>query len=118
MQFDSAEELLQYAEDQKLFEPLVGQVIKDFGLVGVTLSIPKPWVKSAFSERLTEKLYLLIMEQNREYVNLLYRMDIPEKELGPYKSDTVEEAKRMTVIVLNRALRKVRFRADEGNQHF
>ncbi|MEL6975029.1 MAG: hypothetical protein AAGL29_06495, partial [Bacteroidota bacterium] len=80
--------------------------------------VPKPWEAKGFSERLTEKLYLLIMEKNREYVNLLYRMDIPEKELGPYKSDTVEEAKRMTVIVLNRAFRKVRFRAKEGNQHF
>ena len=87
-------------------------------MVGVVLSIPKPWKAKSFSERLTEKLYLLIMEQNREYVNLLYRMDIPEKELGPYKSDTVEEAQRMTIIVLNRALRKVRFRAEEGNQHF
>ena len=118
MQFDTSEELLQYAQGKQLFVPLVEQLIKDFGLVGVVLSIPKPWKAKSFSERLTEKLYLLIMEQNREYVNLLYRMDIPEKELGPYKSDTVEEAQRMTIIVLNRALRKVRFRAEEGNQHF
>ncbi|MEL7268030.1 MAG: hypothetical protein AAGL34_00490 [Bacteroidota bacterium] len=115
MQFDTTEELLQHAQSKQLFEPLVEQVIKDFGLVGVALNIPEPWKAKAFSERLTEKLYLLIMEQHREYVNLLYRMDIPEKELGPYKSDTVEEAKRMTIIVLNRALRKVRFRAEEGN---
>ncbi|MEO1484736.1 MAG: hypothetical protein AAFU57_03245 [Bacteroidota bacterium] len=118
MQFETIEELLNYTQSKGLFEPLVKQVIKDFGLVGVTLHIPEPWEVNAFSERITEKLYLLIMEQNRKYVNLLYRMDVAEKELGPYKSDTVEEAKRMTGIVLNRALRKVQFRADEGNQHF
>ncbi|MEM8762188.1 MAG: hypothetical protein AAGD88_00140 [Bacteroidota bacterium] len=118
MQFDTTQELLQYAQSKQLFVPLVEQVIKDFALIGVVLSIPKPWETKAFSQRLTEKLYLLIMEQNREYVNLLYRMDIPEKELGPYQSDTVEEAQRMTLIVLNRALRKVQFRTKEGNQHF
>ena len=50
MQFDTTEELLQYAQSKQLFEPLVEQVIKDFGLVGVALNIPEPWKAIAFSE--------------------------------------------------------------------
>lgn len=104
-------ELIHLANEQLLFSQLVKQLEKDFLRANILWDMPKDITGSELVSSLREKLYYLIMERFPEYLNLLYVIDVPEKEFQHLEiTDAVEVADQMTFIVLKREFQKVWFR--------
>lgn len=113
MKFDvlNSGELINLANEQSLFVQLVKQLQKDFLLANILWDTPNDITGSELVSSLCEKLYYLIMERFPEYLNLLYVIDIPEKEFQHLEiTDVVEVADQMTFIILKRDFQKVWFR--------
>jgi hypothetical protein len=104
-------ELLHLVNEQILFVNLVKQLEKDFQLSNILWEIPSDVSAEELISSLREKLYYLIMERFSEYLNLLYVIDVPEREFQHIEiSDTVEVADQMTFLILKREYQKVWFR--------
>jgi len=103
--------LLQNADEQQLYQKLVGQINKDFVRANIPLSISKELPHDALIGLLKEKIYVLILEKFNEYLNLLYAIDIPEKAFKQIDgTDAVEVAEEVTFLVLQRELQKVEYK--------
>lgn len=108
---DSSRQLVQVALSDSLFEKLVKQVEKDFILANIPLKITKTIDGISFIALIREKVYYLMMEHFAEYLNLMYIIDIPEKEFEHIKiTDTVDVADQVTLLILKREYKKVWYR--------
>lgn len=104
-------DLIDLANEKLLFAKLVQQLEKDFLLANVPwdvpVNLPAAWLVSS----LREKIYYLMMERFSEYLNLLYIIDLPEKEFQNIElTDAVEVSNQMTFLILKREYQKVWFR--------
>ena len=104
-------QLLHLAEGQLLFEKLVRQLNKDFLLANIEWETPVNIDAEGLVMLLREKLYFLITERFPDYLNLLYIVDIAEKEFQNIEiKDVLEVSNQMTFLVLKREYQKVWFR--------
>ena len=94
--------LLSKAQDLRLYDKLVVQLAKDFGLANILIELPKDIKPPALRKVLHEKVYVLLMERFSEYLNLLYVIDVPERAFKKIKvTDTVEVAEQVSFLILN-----------------
>lgn len=101
-------QLLHLAEGQLLYEKLIKQLNKDFLLANIEWVIPVNIEVDSLIKLLREKLYVLIMERFSDYLNLLYILDVPEKEFQNIEiTDAVTVSDQMTFLVLKREYQKV-----------
>ncbi|CAG2533195.1 MULTISPECIES: hypothetical protein [Maribacter] len=108
---DTSRQLVQIALGDSLFEKLVKQVEKDFILANNPLKITKTIDGVSFIALIREKVYYLMMEHFAEYLNLMYIIDIPEKEFEHIQiTDTVDVADQITFLILKREYKKVWYR--------
>ncbi len=88
--------LLREASGQDLLEAIILQVNKDFRLSGIDHEIPSGETPEQVVAKLRLILKDLIREDFRGFLNLLYRADISESEIGRGESrdldDFVDEA--------------------------
>lgn len=116
VKFQNSAELLQNAESERLYGKLVAQLKKDFGLANIAMDFsPGRGGALVSPEILTtllhEKIYVLILERFEAYLNLLYIIDVPEREVKKIQVlDAVEVAKQVTFLVLKREWQKVWWR--------
>ena len=113
MNFDflNVDELLKKAKDEELYEKLLLQLQKDFGLANINIQIPTTLGQKELQTLVHEKIYYLILEKFDEYLNLLYVVDLPESAFkNIHMTDAVEVADQMTFLVLKRELQKVWFK--------
>jgi len=107
----NSNELVQTATDGLLYSNLVHQVEKDFILANVPLIIKDSVRPQEFIAIIREKVYHLIMESFADYLNLLYIIDIPEKDFQFLKiTDAVEVSDQVTFMILKREYQKVWYR--------
>jgi len=86
----------------------VKQIEKDFALANVSIPLLKVNDEKDLIFRLKEKVYYLIMESFDQYLNLLYVIDVPEKEFKTIDgTDAVEVAEQVTFLILKREFQKV-----------
>lgn len=111
--FPNSSELLQNAKSEQLYEKLVIQLQKDFGLANIPIDFTsngsvEELPPTALKSILHEKVYYLILERFSEYLNLLYIVDVPEKEVKNIEvTDAVEVAEQVSFLILKRAWQKV-----------
>jgi hypothetical protein len=113
--FTDAGELLDYAVKSGRLKLLLSQLQKDyeranisFPLLGAIGSEPDP---SRILQDLRESLYFLLMERFDQYLNLMYAIDVPEREFkGINVTDAVEVATQVTFLLLRREWKKIEFR--------
>ena len=113
MNFDflNIEELLRKAQDENLYDKVMSQLKKDFGLANITIEISSTLDSEELRSLLHEKIYYLILEKFDAYLQLLYVIDIPESEFkNIHLTDAVDVADQMTFLVLKRELQKVWFK--------
>lgn len=109
--FSNSEEILKAAKSENLYEKLVIQLEKDFGLANIDIQIPSAIDFTALQSLIQEKIYYLILEKFDTYLQLLYIIDLPESTFKHiHLTDVVEVADQMTVLVLKRELQKVWFK--------
>ncbi|PKA97624.1 hypothetical protein B0O79_1292 [Flavobacteriaceae bacterium MAR_2009_75] len=111
MNFPDSASLLQNAQENFLYDKLVFQIRKDFGLANIHIDIPDSIMPNTLIGSLREKIYFLIMERFPEYLNLLYVIDVPEREFKKIQvTDVVEVAEQVSFLVLIREMQKVWFK--------
>lgn len=108
MNFLNSIELLAYAQNQKLYVKLVQQLVKDFNRANVSINLNNEIAPKELTVLLHEKVYFLILEKFTEYLNLMYAIDVPERQFKKISSsDIVEVAEASSFLILQREFQKV-----------
>lgn len=103
--------LLSEAQKEKLYIKLIEQVNKDFALANESVDYEVSLSPINLKLALQDKIYSLIQHKFAEYLNLLYIIDVPEKEIRALDgSDLTELAEQVAFLVLKREWQKVWFR--------
>ncbi|KGO92234.1 hypothetical protein [Flavobacterium subsaxonicum] len=103
--------LLSEAQKEKLYSQLVAQLNKDFALANESVDFAEDITPITLKLSVQDKIYRLIQHKFAEYLNLLYIIDVPEKEIKRLDgSDIAELAEQVAFLVLKREWQKVWFR--------
>ncbi len=103
--------LLSEAQKEKLYITLVEQINKDFTLANEPVDFATDISPINLKLGVHEKIYGLIQHKFAEYLNLLYIIDVPEKDIKSLDgSDLVELSEQVAFLVLKREWQKVWFR--------
>ena len=104
-------ELLQKVEVENLYKNLIKQLNKDFLLSNLSESFELSIMPIQLKETLSEILLKLLTNQYDDYLNFLYRIDVPEKELLTIKSNNLATiVEQITFLILKREYQKVWFK--------
>ncbi len=103
--------LLSLVTNEGLFTDLLNQLQKDFELSGLSFEYTNSITTPTLIEKLQKKIARLVQTNFDAYLQLLYRIDIPEKMMhSDEMQDSVELAKKSTFVILQREWEKVYFR--------
>ncbi len=101
-------ELLESIEVENFYLRLIEQLNKDFQMANVTGTFDITNSPIQLKKRLFEVLLNLITKQYDDYLNLLYRIDVPESELAKLNNDNLTTSiEEITYLVLKREYQKV-----------
>ena len=107
----NTEELLNSIEVENLYEHLIEQLNKDFQMTNLTVSFEIGISPVQLKKELFAILLNLITKQYDDYLNLLYRIDVPESELGKLINENLTTSiEEITYLVLKREYQKVWFK--------
>ncbi|WP_420402093.1 hypothetical protein [Flagellimonas sp.] len=110
-QYNNSLEVLQEAKKEGLYGDLLLQLKKDFALASAPLDFAKDIDAKDLKSLLHEKIYFLILEKFQNYLNLLYVVDIPEREIKKLTVlDAVDASSVVCFLILKREWQKVWFR--------
>lgn len=110
--FNNSLELLEVIQKEQLYNELLLQLKKDFELANVPIKLPLDMAPSELKSILHEKIYFLIVERFHDYLNLLYVVDISEREIKKIApSDVVDISAEVSFLLLKREWQKVWYRS-------
>ncbi len=102
------EALIEEANQSDLYHKLIKQLNKDLLLSNIDLDFHEEVLPSSLKLLLHETVYKLIQEKFTEYLNLLYIIDVPEKQVKQLDgSDTLKLSKEVSFLILKREWQKV-----------
>ena len=105
------EELIAEVNQLDLYRKLVFQLNKDFLRANVDLSFHDEVLPSSLKLVLPETIYTMIQEKFADYLNLLYIIDVSEKQVKALDGgDPLELAEAVSFLILKREWQKVWFR--------
>ncbi len=105
------EDLIEEANQLDLYKKLIFQLNKDFLLANIDLDFHEDILPSSLKLILHETVYKLIQEKFTEYLNLLYIIDVSEKEVKALDGDDILKlSENVTLLILKREWQKVWFR--------
>lgn len=105
------ENLIEEANQLDLYKMLIQQLNKDFLLSNIDLDFHEEVLPSSLKLILHETVYKLIQEKFNEYLNLLYIIDVPEKQVKALDGDdTLKLSEQVSFLILKREWQKVWFR--------
>ncbi|QYJ69267.1 hypothetical protein [Flavobacterium litorale] len=103
--------LLSQAQKEQLYSKLIEQLNKDFTLANELLDFKTDITPIELKLGLREKIYTLIQHKFAEYLNLLYIIDVPEREIKALSGgDIMELSEQVAFLILKREWQKVWFR--------
>lgn len=107
--------LLSEAQKEKLYTKLVEQINKDFTLANETVDFSVEIAPIDLKLGVQDKVYSLIQHKFAEYLNLLYIIDVPEKDIKSLNGNDISElAEQVAFLILKREWQKVWFRNKLG----
>ncbi|WP_298237638.1 hypothetical protein [uncultured Algibacter sp.] len=105
------ESLIEEANQLDLYRKLILQLNKDFLLANIDLDFHEDILSTSLKLLLHETVYKLIQEKFMEYLNLLYIIDVPEKQVKALDGDDVVKiSEAVTFLILKREWQKVWYR--------
>ena len=105
------ESLIEEANQLDLYRKLILQLNKDFLLANIDLDFHEEVLPSSLKLILHDTVYKLIQEKFTEYLNLLYIIDVPEKQVKALDGDDVFKlSKEVSFLILKREWQKVWFK--------
>lgn len=107
--------VLNKAKTSGLLTALMLQLQKDYGRAGLDFPISESQLLigevPVIFTNVKEDIYVLLMEHFDQYLNLMYAVDIPEREFQRVDpADAVEAAEQLSVIILKREWQKIQWR--------
>ena len=104
-------EIFQEEGNKDLLIKLIQQLNKDFSLTGVNDSFEEDSSISALVVQLNIKIESLMKNNFQTYVNLLYRIDVPESKMREIDEIDIEKiSQKVTSLILIREWQKVWFK--------
>ena len=104
-------ELLQKVEVERLYQNLIKQLNKDFQLSNLSEHFELSITPVQLKETLSKILVRLITNHYDDYLNFLYRVDVPENDLLTIKSNELPKiVEQISFLVLKREYQKVWFK--------
>ncbi|GAA4289668.1 hypothetical protein [Aestuariibaculum suncheonense] len=105
------EDLISEANNLDLYSKLVVQLNKDFLLANIDLDFDEAILPSSLKLMLHETIYKLIQEKFADYLNLLYIIDVSERQVKELDgSDVLKLSEDVAFLILKREWQKVWFR--------
>jgi len=105
------EDLIAEVNQLDLYKKLVFQLNKDFSRANVDLNFHEEVLPTSLKLVLNETVYTLIQENFADYLNLLYIIDVSEKEVKALDgSDPLKLSEAVSFLILKREWQKVWFR--------
>lgn len=105
------EVLIETATQLDLYKKLVVQLNKDFLLANINLDFHEDILPSSLKLMLHETIFELIQHKFTDYLNLLYIIDVPEREIKQLDGhDTLQLAEDVSFLILKREWQKVWYR--------
>lgn len=105
------EDLIHNANELSLYNQFVLQINKDFLLANIPLDFHEDVLPSSLKLMLHETIYNLIQEKFTEYLNLLYIIDVPEKDVKALNGeDILKLSDEVAFLILKREWQKVWFK--------
>ncbi|MEC3905899.1 hypothetical protein VOI54_02595 [Tamlana sp. 2201CG12-4] len=100
--------LIDEANQLDLYKKLILQLNKDFLLANIDLDFHEDILPSSLKLLLHETIYKLIQEKFTEYLNLLYIIDVPERQVKALDDkDLIILAEAVSFLILKREWQKV-----------
>ena len=105
------DDLMIEAHSVGLYKRLVKQLNKDFLLANIDLDFAESIKPLDLKKQLHEVTFRLIQEKFADYLNLLYIIDVPEKQVRQLDgSDVVKLSEEVSFLILLREWQKVWYR--------
>lgn len=106
------EDLIREAEQLDLYKKLVKQLNKDFLLANIDLDFNEAILPTSLKLLLQETVYTLIQQKFTDYLNLLYIIDVSEKQIKMTdSSDMLKLSEEVSFLILKREWQKVWYRS-------
>lgn len=104
-------ELLEKSLKENLYGKIIQQLNKDFLLANVSYHFPEKINPSELKKSLVEILHKMVINNYDDYLNLIYRIDISEKDLAKIKGQSLKLiVDEITYLILKREYQKVWFK--------
>jgi len=112
MQFpETFDALIGEANKLNLYKKLIEQLNKDFLLANITIDFHEDVLPTSLKLILQETIYNLIQNKFTEYLNLLYIIDVSEKQIKQLDGeDTLQLSEQVSFLILKREWQKVWYR--------
>ncbi|MDB9961377.1 hypothetical protein OAD62_04700 [Oceanihabitans sp.] len=105
------DDLIQEAQKLQLYHKLIQQLNKDFLFANIDLDFDEDILPTSLKYLLHETIFKLIQEKFSDFLNLLYIIDVPERQVKEIDgSDTLKLAEAISFLILKREWQKVWFR--------
>ncbi len=103
--------LLSQAQKEDLYIKLIEQLNKDLTLANEPTDYKTDTSPFELKMALQDKIFRLIHHKFAEYLNLLYIIDVPEKEIKALNGGDIQElSEQVAFLILKREWQKVWFR--------
>ena len=100
--------LLQSVNTYNLYDKLISQLNKDLRLAGISNEVSEKIAPKQLVSFLRENIYRLLLEDFPGFLNLLYVVDVEERQIRETSDgDAVEMADAATFLLLKRIWKKV-----------
>lgn len=104
--------LFSEAHNLELYSKLILQLNKDLRFANIDLEFDLETLPLSLKLMLNECVYDLINQRFSEYLNFLYIVDVPEKEIQSLQSnDTHKLSEDVTFLILKRVWQKVWYKS-------
>lgn len=102
--------------DAGLYKNLIRQLIKDFELAGLTIELDESITPEKLVVFLNTRIEQILIQQFDTYLQLLYRVDVPEQSMKNSSiQDSKEMAQKASFAILKREWQKVYFKNQFGS---
>ncbi|UOB19048.1 hypothetical protein [Abyssalbus ytuae] len=109
--FPDISSLLSEAGKENLYKNLIHQLNKDFKFSNINEEYDEDIAPVKLKRDLHELIYRLIHEKFNDYLNLLYIIDVPEKQVKELDGfDVVKLSEQVVFLILKREWQKVWFK--------
>lgn len=112
MQFPATfDDLINEANQLNLYKKLIEQLNKDFLLANINIDFHEEVLPTSLKLILQETIYNLIQNKFTEYLNLLYIIDVSEKQIKQLDGeDILLLSEQVSFLILKREWQKVWYR--------